>query len=78
MHVDRTTTHNRAEEMDKLYIGQGHDLFWTFNTKLPTTEEYISMVDYSTCGDFSLNALETNAFYRDGGTIQYACSTDGC
>lgn len=37
------------EEMDKLYIGQGHDLFWTFNIKRPSVEEYISMVDYSTC-----------------------------
>jgi len=34
--------------MDKLYIGQGHDLFWAFNTKRPTIEEYVSMVDYST------------------------------
>ncbi|KAL7940471.1 isoprenoid synthase domain-containing protein [Trichoderma barbatum] len=43
-----------SEEMDKLYIGQGHDLFWTFNTKLPTTEEYISMVDYKTGALFNM------------------------
>lgn len=33
--------------MDKLYVGQGYDLFWTFNIKRPSVEEYISMVDYS-------------------------------
>lgn len=35
------------EEMDRLYIGQGHDLFWTFNIERPSVKEYISMVDYS-------------------------------
>jgi hypothetical protein len=33
--------------MDRLYIGQGYDLYWTFNIKPPTVEDYINMVDYS-------------------------------
>ncbi|KAK7756059.1 hypothetical protein SLS62_002002 [Diatrype stigma] len=43
-----------TEEMDKLYIGQGHDLFWTFNIKRPSVEEYISMVDYKTGALFNM------------------------
>ncbi|KUL83818.1 hypothetical protein ZTR_06621 [Talaromyces verruculosus] len=43
-----------AEEMDKLYIGQGYDLFWTFNIKRPSVEEYISMVDYKTGALFNM------------------------
>lgn len=45
---DQTRINIWVEEMDKLYIGQGYDLFWTFNIKRPSIEEYISMVDYST------------------------------
>ncbi|EMR65629.1 putative geranylgeranyl pyrophosphate synthase protein [Eutypa lata UCREL1] len=43
-----------TEEMDKLYIGQGYDLYWTFNTKRPSIEEYISMVDYKTGALFKM------------------------
>jgi ophiobolin F synthase len=49
LYHDQTSTNTTEEEMDKLYIGQGYDLFWTFNIKRPSIEEYISMVDYSTC-----------------------------
>lgn len=48
LYYDETRANTMAEEMDKLYIGQGYDLYWTFNTKRPSIEEYISMVDYST------------------------------
>ena len=48
LYHDETRTNTMTEEMDKLYIGQGYDLYWTFNTKRPSIEEYISMVDYST------------------------------
>ncbi|KAI8631483.1 isoprenoid synthase domain-containing protein [Xylariaceae sp. FL1651] len=43
-----------SEQMDKLYVGQGHDLFWAFNIKLPSVEEYVSMVDYKTGALFNL------------------------
>lgn len=46
---DRTNQPPIAEEMDRLYVGQGHDLFWTFNTRNPSVEEYISMIDCSMC-----------------------------
>ncbi|KAK8061808.1 hypothetical protein PG994_008174 [Apiospora phragmitis] len=43
-----------AEEMDRLYLGQGYDLFWTFNTTRPSIEQYMIMVDYKTGALFSL------------------------
>ncbi|KAI1258586.1 isoprenoid synthase domain-containing protein [Xylariaceae sp. FL1019] len=43
-----------SEQMDKLYVGQGHDLFWAFNTKLPSVEEYLCMVDYKTGALFNM------------------------
>ncbi|KAK8007933.1 histidine kinase 3 [Apiospora arundinis] len=43
-----------VEEMNKLYLGQGHDLFWTFNTTSPSIEEYMSMVDYKTGALFNM------------------------
>nr|A0A1B4XBK0.1 RecName: Full=Geranylgeranyl diphosphate synthase sdnC; AltName: Full=(2E,6E)-farnesyl diphosphate synthase; AltName: Full=Dimethylallyltranstransferase; AltName: Full=Farnesyl diphosphate synthase; AltName: Full=Farnesyltranstransferase; AltName: Full=Geranylgeranyl pyrophosphate synthase; Short=GGPP synthase; Short=GGPPSase; AltName: Full=Geranyltranstransferase; AltName: Full=Sordarin/hypoxysordarin biosynthesis cluster protein C [Sordaria araneosa]BAV32147.1 geranylgeranyl diphosphate synth len=42
------------EELDRLYIGQGYDLFWTFNIKRPSVEKYISMVDYKTGSLFNM------------------------
>jgi hypothetical protein len=33
--------------MNRLYIGQGQDLFWTFNNRDPTLKEYLNMVDHS-------------------------------
>lgn len=29
------------------HIGQGLDLYWTYHTKIPTEEEYFTMVDGS-------------------------------
>ncbi|KAF3025155.1 hypothetical protein E8E14_014740 [Neopestalotiopsis sp. 37M] len=43
-----------VEEMDRLYIGQGYDLYWTFNIKPPTVEDYINMVDYKTGALFNM------------------------
>lgn len=37
-----------------MYIGQGYDLFWTFNIKRPSVEKYISMVDYKTGSLFNM------------------------
>jgi len=41
-----------------MYIGQGYDLFWTFNTQRPSVEKYISMVDYSTSVTVDTDSLK--------------------
>lgn len=68
----------KAEEMDKLYIGQGYDLFWTFNIKSPSVDEYISMVDYSTYCLLVKVVVTLTSCYRDRGTFQHACAAHDC
>lgn len=36
-----------TEELEKLYVGQSHDLYWVYNDSCPTIEDYFKMVDYS-------------------------------
>ncbi|KAH8194085.1 hypothetical protein TruAng_011748 [Truncatella angustata] len=59
-----------SEEMEKLYVGQGHDLFWTFNTHRPTVNEYISMVDNKTGALFKMlvSLMETKSHATSSST----------
>ncbi|KAG7289912.1 hypothetical protein NEMBOFW57_006289 [Staphylotrichum longicolle] len=43
-------------ELRDLYIGQSHDLSWTYNLDCPTEEEYLAMVDNKTAGLFRMLA----------------------
>jgi len=45
--LDKFNVFELVEEMEKLYVGQGYDLYWSFHNECPTFEDYISMVDYS-------------------------------
>ena len=39
-------------EMQKLYVGQSYDLYWTHNALCPSISEYLQMVDKKTGGLF--------------------------
>nr|BCP56498.1 phomopsene synthase [Diaporthe amygdali] len=45
-----------SEELEKLYVGQSHDLYWVYNDSCPTIEDYFKMVDYKTGGLFNMLA----------------------
>lgn len=36
-----------TERIIEAHVGQGLDLYWTYHTKIPTEEEYFTMVDGS-------------------------------
>lgn len=38
-----------VDEMRNVYMGQSFDLYWTYNVECPTVEEYLKMIDNSTC-----------------------------
>ncbi|KAK8091557.1 hypothetical protein PG997_001918 [Apiospora hydei] len=39
--------HNGANELQNMYMGQSHDIYWSSGMAQPSTEEYLKMVDYS-------------------------------
>jgi geranylgeranyl pyrophosphate synthase len=57
-------------ELSNMYVGQGHDIFWTSSMVCPSTEQYLKMVDYSTlsteCNVFTTlkNKAETGGLFR--------------
>lgn len=66
--------------MNRLYIGQGQDLFWTFNNQDPTLQEYLSMVDYSTLMFLQYVRyvfLQLSSPHRNGCAFQPATQTHG-
>ncbi|KAK4235205.1 isoprenoid synthase domain-containing protein [Achaetomium macrosporum] len=52
---------NNVDELRDLYIGQSHDLAWTFTLKCPTEDEYLAMVDNKTAGLFRMLARMLDA-----------------
>ena len=42
------------EELEDLHVGQSWDLYWKYNMKWPTEDEYFSMVDLKTGGLFRM------------------------
>lgn len=42
------------EEMHRLLLGQGFDLYWTHHTLCPTVADYLTMVDMKTGGLFRM------------------------
>ncbi|GKT87640.1 geranylgeranyl pyrophosphate synthase [Colletotrichum tofieldiae] len=42
------------EELDDLHVGQSWDLYWKYNLKWPTEDEYFSMIDLKTGGLFRM------------------------
>ncbi|KAL5341086.1 hypothetical protein BJX70DRAFT_359575 [Aspergillus crustosus] len=42
------------DELETLAFGQGLELHWRFKTKMPSTQEYLVMVDNKTGGLFGL------------------------
>ncbi|KAJ0116042.1 hypothetical protein J7T55_004987 [Diaporthe amygdali] len=45
------------EELDDLHVGQSWDLYWKYNLKWPTKDEYFSMIDLKTGGLFRMLPL---------------------
>ncbi|KAI1413293.1 geranylgeranyl pyrophosphate synthase [Hypoxylon sp. FL1857] len=44
------------DELSKMYLGQGYDVYWTSNIVCPPLEQYLKMVDYKTGGLFHILA----------------------
>ncbi|GMG07914.1 unnamed protein product [Aspergillus oryzae] len=42
------------EQLKNLHCGQGLDLYWKYNTHVPTADEYMTMIDHKTGGPFRL------------------------
>lgn len=42
------------EELEDLHVGQSWDLYWKYNLKWPTKDEYFSMIDLKTGGLFRM------------------------
>lgn len=42
------------EELENLHVGQSWDLYWKYNMKWPTEDEYFSMIDLKTGGLFRM------------------------
>lgn len=42
------------EELEDLHVGQSWDLYWKYNLKWPTMDEYFSMIDLKTGGLFRM------------------------
>jgi geranylgeranyl pyrophosphate synthase len=42
------------EELEDLHVGQSWDLYWKYNMKWPTEDEYFSMIDLKTGGLFRM------------------------
>ncbi|RDW62483.1 geranylgeranyl pyrophosphate synthase [Coleophoma crateriformis] len=42
------------EELEDLHVGQSWDLYWKYNLRWPTEEEYFSMIDLKTGGLFRM------------------------
>ncbi len=42
------------EELENLFLGQSWDLYWKFNLRAPSEEEYFAMIDHKTGGLFRM------------------------
>lgn len=49
MSLSSTAVQIFTERIIEAHIGQGLDLYWAHHTKVPTEEEYFTMVDGSRC-----------------------------
>lgn len=72
------------DELDSMYRGQAHDLYWTSNGLCPTEEEYLSMIDaskfdcahhISLMANMTCFSLETSALFRLASRLSRAEAT---
>ncbi|OLN98000.1 Ophiobolin F synthase 2 [Colletotrichum chlorophyti] len=60
------------EELDDLHVGQSWDLYWKYNLKWPTEDEYFSMIDLKTGGLFRMLVRMMQALSPRSGT-EFVC-----
>lgn len=72
------------DELNSMYRGQAHDLYWTSNGLCPTEEEYLSMIDasefdcahhISLMANMTCFSLETSALFRLASRLSRAEAT---
>nr|POE75123.1 ophiobolin f synthase [Quercus suber] len=66
------------EEMERLYIGQSYDLYWTYNVLCPSISDYLKMVELKTSGLFRVASrmaiAESPAFATVSGDVMNSFS----
>ncbi|KAI8164622.1 hypothetical protein K4K49_012318 [Colletotrichum sp. SAR 10_70] len=61
------------EELDDLHVGQSWDLYWKYNLKWPTEEEYFSMIDLKTGGLFRMLVRMMRALCHPESNEEFVC-----
>ncbi|KAK8084202.1 hypothetical protein PG997_005473 [Apiospora hydei] len=53
-HFDAVTNGAFIEVLQRMHVGQGYDLYWSFHSQCPSEQEYLEMVDGKTGAMFAL------------------------
>lgn len=71
-HFDAHTHAAFIEILQRMHVGQGYDLFWSFHSHCPSEQEYLEMVDGKTGAMFELvvTLMESKSTTVHGATFQ--------
>ncbi|KAK7942382.1 geranylgeranyl pyrophosphate synthase [Apiospora aurea] len=53
-HFDAVTNGAFIEVLQRMHVGQGYDMYWSFHSQCPSEQEYLEMVDGKTGAMFAL------------------------
>lgn len=73
MSLSSTAVQVFTERIIEAHIGQGLDLYWAHHTKVPTEEEYFTMVDGSKWLYLFNRGGQTNSFNRNWRPLHLNC-----